>query len=454
MSQLTALKFRVENYRNVDDSGWVPLEQVTALVGRNESGKTAILKALHKFNPADSEPYMAQFEFPRYRYTSDFKGNPGKPWPVVSVTFSIGNELRAVLDTLLGEDERPPETVTVTRYYPVDHTKNSYTTTYSFTPAVPDPDVPTKRLFDALKKAEKEARLISAASSEEEEQTRTIRDQLATWATGMQDEVKNVQEKIASLRDPPGKELVEKVLREATDKVTSISKSVIGPLIEEVTEVRDLTAKAPAADRLYEEIKKHIPIFIYFEDYGILRDEIYLPQFVGDLKRTPNAPETRTRHALFRHVRLKPEEIHELGKELAPAKEASELHAAIRLDETKKHERSVQLSSASQDITDRFTKWYKQRRHNIRYQADGNYFRIWVSDDRRRDEIELQARSKGLQWFFSFYLVFLVESDYGHKDALLLLDEPGLHLHPTAQQELITFFEQLSSKNQLIYSTL
>ena len=68
-------------------------------------------------------------------------------------------------------------------------------------------------------------------------------------------------------------------------------------------------------------------------------------------------------------------------------------------------------------------------------------------------EIELEARSKGFQWFFSFYLVFLVESEGGHKDTILLLDEPGLHLHPTAQQELIAFFEKLSETNQLAYTT-
>src|SRR5438309_270659 len=100
MVQMTAIRFRVQNYRNVDDSGWVPLERVTALVGRNESGKTAILKALHKFNPADPEPFAAQYEFPRYRYTSDFK-DPVKPWPVVSVTFEIAEEIRRTIGALL-----------------------------------------------------------------------------------------------------------------------------------------------------------------------------------------------------------------------------------------------------------------------------------------------------------------------------------------------------------------
>ena len=66
-----------------------------------------------------------------------------------------------------------------------------------------------------------------------------------------------------------------------------------------------------------------------------------------------------------------------------------------------------------------------------------------MSDDKRPGiDIELESRSAGFQWFFSFYLVFLVEFEEGHKDAVLLLDEPGLHLHPTAQQELIAFFEE------------
>ena len=39
------------------------------------------------------------------------------------------------------------------------------------------------------------------------------------------------------------------------------------------------------------------------------------------------------------------------------------------------------------------------------------------------------------------------------KDAILLLDEPGIDLHPTAQQELISFFDELAERNMLIYTT-
>jgi len=59
----------------------------------------------------------------------------------------------------------------------------------------------------------------------------------------------------------------------------------------------------------------------------------------------------------------------------------------------------------------------------------------------------------GLQWFFSFFLTFLVESRDTHSNCILLLDEPGLSLHPMAQIDLIRFFNSLSEENQIIYTT-
>jgi predicted ATPase len=53
---LNAIGYRVQNFRNVDDSDWIKLDRVTAFVGRNEAGKTTLLKASRKFNPATPEP--------------------------------------------------------------------------------------------------------------------------------------------------------------------------------------------------------------------------------------------------------------------------------------------------------------------------------------------------------------------------------------------------------------
>ena len=85
--------------------------------------------------------------------------------------------------------------------------------------------------------------------------------------------------------------------------------------------------------------------------------------------------------------------------------------------------------------------------------ADGEYFRIWVSDEKRLARIPLEDRSTGLQWFLSFFLVYLVESKDSHKNCILLLDEAGTSLHPMAQKDLLNFFENLSVTNQIITTT-
>jgi len=66
--------FRIMNYKCVDDSGEVPIGDYTVLVGKNESGKTAILRAIHKFNPATPMSNNGLREFPRKRF-HEFHGD-------------------------------------------------------------------------------------------------------------------------------------------------------------------------------------------------------------------------------------------------------------------------------------------------------------------------------------------------------------------------------------------
>src|SRR5213594_3490580 len=93
--------FRVRNYRCIDDSGEAPVEHIKALVGKNESGKTSILKALHKFNPANPEPFNGLKEFPRRRF-HEYEDKAA----VVELKFSLETEER---DTLSQIDQRLAE---------------------------------------------------------------------------------------------------------------------------------------------------------------------------------------------------------------------------------------------------------------------------------------------------------------------------------------------------------
>ena len=60
--------FSVTNFRSINDSGKVDVAQITALLGRNESGKSNLLRALDSLNPAEGfEALNPIKDFPRHR---------------------------------------------------------------------------------------------------------------------------------------------------------------------------------------------------------------------------------------------------------------------------------------------------------------------------------------------------------------------------------------------------
>ena len=61
-------RFRVTDFRSVSDSGWIDVEQITALIGTNESGKTNLLLPLWKLNPADEGEIVLTDDLPREKY--------------------------------------------------------------------------------------------------------------------------------------------------------------------------------------------------------------------------------------------------------------------------------------------------------------------------------------------------------------------------------------------------
>jgi hypothetical protein len=62
-------------------------------------------------------------------------------------------------------------------------------------------------------------------------------------------------------------------------------------------------------------------------------------------------------------------------------------------------------------------------------------------------------RSRGVRWYQGFHINFLAETRGELRNAVLLLDEPGLFLHASAQEGLLDLFEEIGQQNQIIYST-
>ena len=68
-------------------------------------------------------------------------------------------------------------------------------------------------------------------------------------------------------------------------------------------------------------------------------------------------------------------------------------------------------------------------------------------------EVNLDERSRGFKWFFSFYISFAADTKGGSaENAVLLLDEPGLYLHATSQADLLRHLAS-DFKNQVLYTT-
>jgi predicted ATP-dependent endonuclease of OLD family len=83
-------RVRITNYRSIEDSEWVDVGDVTCLVGKNESGKTAFLQALHTLNPTSgSAKFDETMDYPSRHYASYKRTRDADPADVVEAVFEL-----------------------------------------------------------------------------------------------------------------------------------------------------------------------------------------------------------------------------------------------------------------------------------------------------------------------------------------------------------------------------
>jgi hypothetical protein len=105
--------FRVRNFRSINDSGEIDVSRITAMLGRNESGKSNILRALHSLNPADGFKKLNPIkDFPRHRKLSECNDHT----PVVDSTWLLNEYEQGRLAEIWPSAQGVTE-VTVSRRY-------------------------------------------------------------------------------------------------------------------------------------------------------------------------------------------------------------------------------------------------------------------------------------------------------------------------------------------------
>jgi predicted ATPase len=144
------LSVRIQDFRCIEDSTEFPIADVTCLVGKNESGKTAILKALYKLDPdvQSKGQFEAAIDYPKRKWRPE-QPIPSTP-PAVTTKWKLDASDVGALEEQFGVGIVTDHSFTVTKSYNDDGGKFSIRT---------DDAAAVKHLIAELKLSEEEKAL-------------------------------------------------------------------------------------------------------------------------------------------------------------------------------------------------------------------------------------------------------------------------------------------------------
>lgn len=411
--------FRVRNFRSIKDSGVIEVSRITALLGRNESGKSNLLRALHSLNPLDGfEALDPVKNFPRDRRLEECTDDT----EVVDTTWSLDESDKEALLEILPRASDVME-ISISRRYRggkryVDIPKLG-DIPYNET----EVKAKVKKIAAGMRaKASGENALEAAADTfEQKALAAKVPD---TWAVNF----------------PVAARAARTALGGADVELTDSQERLLGEL-EELSEA--IAGDKEAQQEARNWAVKAMPKFFYLDDYPELDGH---QDVVAYLQR-----KNQNRQTLAESQRKADENFEKLCKVagLSPTT-LEELRNKGDVEQ-----RNQLVNRASAVITNEVKRLWKDRALKIRFNLDGNHFDTLISDPTATYDVEvnLNDRSRGFQWFFSFYVSFSADTDGGKiENAILLLDEPGLYLHAKSQGDLLRHFEDDFS-NQILYST-
>lgn len=397
---LTLIKAQVWKNKSIEDSTTVVLaDDVTVLVGKNESGKTAFLEALHKAMPLDGAKYDYVADYPRKDLVRYRKQHVAENYQkVVQLTFRIEKVLADKINSEVFDGEKIVAAgSTFTR-----DTTIANTSTIGF------------HLDEAA----------SLAALQKPLGDLEYKDEVFGDAMSLADVLTNIE----GLSLAPDSKLA---MFAALWRGRAIKANGWGLVEGHIWK----TYLSPA-----------MPKFLYFDDYKLLEGKINLPtlQQREAVKQLTDADETAQGLLQLAGTTLQ-ELMSDEGYEDAKAK-----LEAIGLNITQK---VFEFWKQNQDLDVEFD--LKTDGKDVAPYNSGVNLYIRIKNRRHGVTVPFDQRSKGFIWFFSFLVWFdAVQSRADTDDALiLLLDEPGLNLHALAQADFLAYIRYLSGQHQIIYTT-
>ncbi|MGD0247876.1 MAG: AAA family ATPase [Candidatus Limnocylindrales bacterium] len=401
-------KIRIQRFRNFVDPQEIEIEgDVTALVGKNESGKTTVLQALHRLKPANLQESRFDFvtEYPRWRLSSDRKVEPDierKTRPI-QAWFALEEADALALEELL--QVRPPARTTcfVARTYA------------NAAPAIalhcPLKDVIEAAIADAAVDAKDGKALLAAEGA---------------------DAAKAASKEAAKALKDQG---------EATRAKT------LGAFPVALDRYSYLTGQGLTTEQKTELLKR-VPGFFYFSEYDLLPGEHDLHNLTTKINSgTALEPEEESVQALLSYANTTPDDF--LGEDYNARK--AELQASA-LGLTRK---VFEYWRQNQDLEVEFdTELEEVGRTSSGVPIMHRILKILMRDLRHGGiSTNFETRSAGFRWFFSFLAAFSRFQE-SPEPIIVLLDEPGMSLHGEAQKDFLRFIhKELATSKQVLYTT-
>ena len=116
MESMKLMQFRVNDFKSVQDSGFIKCENITNLIGVNEAGKSNLLLALWKLNPARNGEIIFTSDMPVEKL-AEYRTNPKKYYFIEAEFEIIKNDLIENLSNKFGIGKENFANVLVLRNY-------------------------------------------------------------------------------------------------------------------------------------------------------------------------------------------------------------------------------------------------------------------------------------------------------------------------------------------------
>lgn len=405
--------FRVTNFRSIKDSGDIDVSRITALLGRNESGKSNLLRGLHSLNPLEGFSALDPIKnFPRDRRLEECNDHT----QVVTATWELDdNEKEELLEIL--PRATGVSSVLIGRWYKGENRWVRFPGLGAIAFDAAATKSKAKKVAAAIRAKGAEGNSLEAAADAFEAKATATADG-DSWAAEFVAAAKAARKALA-----------------AAD--VEISDTQDGHLTELEELAESITQDDEAQKKAWSWAVKAMPKFFYLDDYPELDGHQDVSAYLHRKSHSQLTDADRNFEKLCKVAGLKPEKLQELQQK-GDAEQRNQL-----------------ANRASAVVTGEVKRLWKDRELKIRFNLDGNHFDTMISDPTATYDVEvnLNDRSRGFQWFFAFYVTFAADTDGGKvANAILLLDEPGLYLHAKSQGDLLKHFED-DFDNQILYST-